>query len=566
MMALIHCRFRGLVRGLVQSLFITGIWLALPITVHAQTATPPPTVPGTIFDHAAHGDVAALKQDLANGTAVDALDHPGKYDARSALIWAINRQQYAAAAFLLDHGANPDQSAKGTMALAYAYYAGVPARHADQPLRVDTRWLKLLLDHGANINQLQPYSGEPLLTLMLSEVRPDVEAIRFVMSYHPALDGRFKSAGGGACTTVLLRMTTQVITTTEQVEALRRLLDADANPNVRSPGTLFVGKYGVDAGRTPLTYVARSFYDDGHARPAVVAARLAAIDLLLAHGADPRQGGMENLANAYPADCPVPPAAPEAATILRDDHSNTALTYLLANTLLYPAVFDRLLAAAGPIQHGEIGFSALYYNVMLLKRAYVLSPPQAAMLEQQLDRLLSLGVTPNPGLVHLSADEGWNNLWTSTIGDDRVGLEYLPLYLDRVPDATYEKLLQAGADPAIRRFDGMTPGDSVIQWLIKQRAATKLDLLRAHPGMLARIPTWCGRSVAEIADALNPQVQTSPRLATPTGQAAKRLLLQFLDTPGCHVDGDLRRDAIDNVKRLDDADIAKALAVRADWH
>ena len=525
---------------------------------------------------AAHqGDIDTLERLLAAGAAIEEFSPRGT----TPLIYALRNRQYEAAERLLERGANPSQTTReGFSPLSYAFWAGI---QREAPQDFDARWLRLLLARGADPLAFSAYR-EPLLYQVAHYYPPQPEALQFVLGYALPVDQR----AAPNCMTALSNV---VFNETAYPEAknriVRLLLAAGANPNVSWAANHMVG----DKRRypTPLITAAGGFHrerDETHINEASRAARLELLDLLLAAGADPRFGGNGSQLR-LPAEChEIPEAGPGSSwsagsswSDLETVQSNPALTEILGDLAPFRTAFDRILGRATPIAAGEIGYPALEatlasYSQLRTRqemqaadlaknepRAVRAQPERQARLadlEYAMTTLLQLGAGINPEHVQLAGERSWSELWQAD------GIEVLPLFEHRLPDALYEDFLRAGANPAVRKGGHFSDNVALVTHLIRQRAASKLDLLRQHPGLLTRVPPWCGRTVADISRALGYNEQDARKLlATPTGQTAKRFLLDLLRQPNCTLpDPEERAQLPALLTRLQDTDINQALA------
>ena len=523
------------------------------------------------------GDLESLAQESGNGASIDAFSPRGS----TPLIYALENHQQRAAEWLLAHGANPSHPSRtGFTPLSYAFWAGVDKRGG--PEAFDERWLRLLLERGADPLAAPKYR-DPLLFLVASEYPPQAKALRFVLSHHLPVDQR----SGKDCWTALSRVVAmESFYPKEKNEVVGLLLAAGADPNVSWATNSYVES--KRSYPTPLIRAAQGLVREMEQPAASVAgweARLKLINALLDAGADPRFGGFGSQVS-LPAQCvEVPEGEPGSSSSggsswgdFSNERSNPALTEIIGDASSFRPAFDRLVDAASPIASGEIGYPAFeavlsrYSNLLaqthwveddLAKndpraaQQYTMLRERVADLEYALTRLLDLRARVNPEQVQLSEENTWNDLWTAMDG-----ISSLPLFEHRMPDALYEAFLAAGANPALRKGGFFGDHSSLITHLILKKAASKLELLRKHPGLLTHIPLWCGRSVADIGKALGQQGRDS--LTTPTGQVARHFLLDLLSQPGCHVrTEDERQQVTASLRKLGDSEITRALSQSA---
>jgi uncharacterized protein len=556
--------------------------------VWAESAPPAATaadhgVPDSLQSAAARGDLAAIDALLASGSAIDARNAEGY----PALIIALKKHQFASTEHLLARGADPNQrDSSHYTATTFAFWAGLAPDYA--PSTYDDRWLRLLLDHGAHVDAIMPYR-EPLLTEVATCYPPQPSALRLLLAYHPPVD----QIVNDHCETALYQVVYQETRYPEgKHEIIRQLLAAGADPNHTIISNSYVGGAQMNY-PTPLLAAAAGLdrsSPDNLESAAETTARTALLTLLLAHGGNPRNGGIGGVHQDNVA-CPPqaegePGTSSSAAPAWRDLESsaaNPALNQMLEDTVTAPAAFSLIITAAAPIRREELGYPPLYRLLIDYRRvatllaeddqaippyqqAHLAASRRAALearrqaLENALRTLLALGAPVNPRHLRLPSGESWDNLWASD------NIEYLPLYEERLPDDLYRALLEAGAQPALR-YSGFwnEPGPSLLRHLISRNAASKLALLRDRLGLLQRVPTWCGRTVYDIADALNrdERGQLPARLATPTGQEAKAMLLNLLADPRCSMPSSLHGQLPSALASLHDQDIAAAWAASA---
>lgn len=546
-----------------------------PIPAPRRTPDLPPD-DGTpnLWLAAYQGDTDSLERLLTAGAAIGELSPRGT----TPLIYALRNRQFAAAKLLLERGANPSQTTReGFSPLSYAFWSGI--QH-DAPPAFDPRWLRLLLAHGADPLAFSAYR-EPLLYQVARYYPPQPEALQFVLGYALPVDQR-------ATPNCMTALSNVVFNETAYPEAknriVRLLLAAGANPNVSWAANHTVGNKRRYP--TPLLTAAAGFSRERElpGNPRSLAGRLELLDLLLAAGADPRFGGNGSQLR-LPAECvEIPNGGPGSSSSagsswsdLEPGQANPALSEILGHLAPFRSAFDSVIARAAPIATGEIGYPALettlgQYSRLRTRqemmaaelarkepRAVQVQPElqaRLADLEYALAVLLQLGARINPEHVLLE-DGAWNELWQAKVTPREGGIEDLPLFEHRLPDALYADFLRAGANPAVRKGGHFSDNVALVTHLIRQQAASKLDLLRQYPGLLSRIPPWCGRTVADIGQALigYSGQDARKRLATPTGQAAKRFLLDLLRQPNCS----LPAQVPDLLTPLQDADINQAL-------
>jgi hypothetical protein len=550
------------------------VWHAAPLRAASPSAEP--VAVENIWGAAEAGDVAGLQKFVANGIEIDAQEK-----GKSALIRALERRQFNAATWLLQHGADANQTTRGGFsALSYAYWAGI----APAPQPYDVRWLNLLLQRGANVDALN--RNETMLMRVVGDRPFQPEAFKRILAQHPQLERRKTKS----CATALFD-------SLGSSEAMQLLLEAGANPNVNEMTNAYygAGDWGYMMYATPLLRAAGLSAGYGERQSTVELQYEEQVWRLLKHGANPRWGGIGGPHEAH-LDCPEGKsdgpgvsgtAAPEWVGF-DFGQSNPALTQLLGVASPRWTLFDELVRVAQPIAPGEIGFPAIYDAVGqykgLLARINQNDPaknPQATAkqlaeyqfmlqrkqsLEYTLHRLLDLDAKVNPAM-RVSTQLGWGDLWLTSLDDSTSGLGLLPLYVDEMPDALYLRFLQHGASPAIRTdaFQGDTT--PVVPYLIKRGAASKLALLGEYLGTLNSVPPWCGATVHSIAQALQPQFDSRGRASTPplsssTGQEAKKIMLTLLRNPRCESDFD---DLNALLKNLADAQINQAYAASALW-
>lgn len=536
-------------------------------TPAAKTRLPPDGSPN-LWLAAYQGDTETIGQLLAQGAAID---EPDPNDT-APLIYALRQRQYAATELLLTRGANTSAKHSGFTALSFAFWAGLDHQNKTP---YDGRWLKLLLEHGADMHATTKFRP-PLLTQVTTEYPPRPEALKIVLDYRPRINQR----SGEQCTTALMSVLPRRSQYPEaKYQIVRMLLEAGASTNLTEITNHVVGMNRSYP--TPLLLATRGFnYVDITTDDLAIRGEL--IDLLLKYGADPRFGGIggrhENHQDENCQELPEngPGTSWSAATAWSDfsgSTGNPALTELLGDTAGHRAVFDRIIAAASPIAPGEVGYPALDSALASYKRVvnYIeliesdKSPSvdnqqkrvhlqaRRADLEHALRTLIDLDVPLNPAHLVLPPDTNWQELWTPL-----TGIEHLPLFEHRMPDDIYLRLLQSGANPAIRPGD-LSSRDALIKHLIRQKATSKITILNEHLGLLERVPSWCGRTVGDIGEALVRPGKAPENLAKPEGQAAKRILLKLLRNPACTARGEeLRQRLPELFRQLDDPEIEQA--------
>lgn len=552
---------------------------ASPTPIRSRPDLPPDDGSPNLWQMAYSGDVESLGSLLDRGAAIDEFSPRGT----TPLIYALRNRQFAAAELLLARGANPSQTSRdGSTPLSFAFWAGIDRENPDA---FDVRWLRLLLSRGADPLAYSKYR-EPLLFLVASHYPSQPKALRFVLSYSLPVDQRT----GDDCRTALAKVVNmEVSEIAAKNEIVRLLLTAGANPNV---SWVSKPKHSYDTPLIDATYRFTPEMGQLGAR-ASARVRLELVDLLLEAGADPRFGGDGSNVRQPPEclesseDGPGSSATAAAAwSGLFEEQSNPALTEIFGHVTSFRPALERLANAAAPIGAGEIGYRALeltlaHYSHLLshmeriagevAKKSSRAMAEYPELLERKSDleyaqaRLLELRVRVNPEHVLLSKDSEWNDLWLAQTTRDESGIESLPLFEHRMPDELYKAYLIAGASPALRKGNHLDEHASLITHLIRARAASKLELVRQYPGLLTRIPTWCGRSVADIGRALGrSDVAAQPNLATPTGKVARRFLLDLLQQPACRLlDEEQRRELPALLARLGDPEIDQALAASA---
>lgn len=534
---------------------------------------------------AARGEVAVIEQLLAAGSFIDEADPKGM----TPLIHALRQRQLAAARTLLDRGANPSKVTRGGFTpLAYAFWAGL-ATEGNASYNGD--WLRLLLDRGADVHTTTALQ-KPLLALVAQVYPPVPDALQIVLPYGPRINQRF----GTQCETALMGLVRNDIQHAEaSQEVVRLLLEAGALPNLTS-----ITNHNVGTDRshpTPLLRATQALARDELWNHGPREQHLVAfLDLLFKHGADPRVGGIggqhEDHQSAGCSELPQgAPGSSGSASPAWSDFSgstgNPGLTEALGNTAPFRSAFDRILSASAPIARGEVGYPALdaalssYTRVIDMlemidsgryphpadKRRHENLLVRKADLENAMRTLLDLGVATNPSYVMLPPGRDWNELWIARRVPEEGGIERLPLYEHRMPDALYQAFLQGGANAAIRPGGHFSKSDSLLTHLIRNNAASKLALLREHLGLLTKVPTWCHRSIADVATALvNQQKAAQSKAMSPSDQAAKNILLDLMAHSNClpqapnHPAMQALRELL---KRLDDAEISSVFSKHA---
>lgn len=497
--------------------------------------------PPDFWQAAAQGDIATLQARLDAGQAVDQVDAKGD----SALIHALRQKQFAASELLLTRGANPSQNSGNQFsALGFAFWAGIDRK---KPEIYDGRWLRLLLDRHAEINAATAHL-DPLLYQVATAYPPQPEALKLVLTYHPRIDQR----SGRECDSALGAVIAMESRFRDAKNGIvRQLLAAGADPNLVSFGSR--SRHAP----TPLLKAVRGYGNEDVRSDGVKnnrAARLALIDLLFEFGADPRAGADPAL--QPPAECAD--AARDGGSSIDDlafdVQGNPALTTSLGDTAAFRDAFERVLRGAAPVAPGEIGYAAIEHTLaryarlaesleMLESYRYSDNPnaqeitnlqARRADLEHALQRLLELGARINPDHVILPPEGRNDDLPIARSQPELSGIEYLPLYEYRLPDDLYLRVLQAGADPAIRPGDFSGNKESLLSWLIRHQAASKLDLLKNHLGPLKSTPRWCGRSVLDIWQGFGYHAPAWRKmLATPAGAVAREILIELLNEPNC---------------------------------
>lgn len=522
----------------------------------------------SIWQAADRGDNAAIERFLAEGDNIDARfpggTAPQAVPGGTPLLFALRKKRLATAEFLLDRGADPNgTTSDGFSALHYAFWAGLADDKSSSGY--DGRFLRLLLDRGAAIDARAPHRDSVLMLIGgYSPAQPD--ALRTLLAYRLDVNRRQPPK----CETVFYRLVSETRgLSAAKEQALKLLLTAGANPDANLAGN---GYYGVGGGkdgwsyphyRTPLLRAANfhSYADFGTSGyRADLAATAELVRFLLDNGANPRRGGIGGPHDSDPECLDIPDGQPGSSGTAAPEwvgfpftRANPALSELLGRTAIHRESFDRVVAAAQPIQSGEIGFPAVHdmlssYNHLKYYLSRDKDSPADAEryratrvlkenLEHGLRSVLRLGGRVNPAFVRLSTETGWRDLWETGFSPAYGGVKYLPLYEHEMPDDLYLAFLEAGASPAIRRDKGGVSGAdvSVIQYLIRRNAASKLALIGGHLGLLERLPTWCGRTVNEIAEEL--AARSAARSTDVSfGEAdreARKILRTLLRNPAC---------------------------------
>lgn len=568
---------------LVLFLVLACVAQASPTPARSRPDLPPDDGTPNLWQAAYSGDLEILGRLLDSGAVIDEFSPRGT----TPLIYALRNRQFAAAELLLTRGANPSQTSRdGFTPLSYAFWAGIDRENPDA---FDDRWLQLLLSRGADPLAHSKYR-EPLLFLVASHYPSQPKALRFVLSYSLPVDQR----AGKDCRTALADVVNMEVSEMEaKNDIVRLLLTAGANPNVSWVINLYSDN--KRSYPTPLIDVTHGFTPEmGQLGASARArARLELVNLLLEAGADPRFGGYGSNVRLPPECVEAPEDGPGSSGTsaaawrgLFEEPSNPALTEIFGHVTSFRPALERLANAAAPIGAGEIGYRALELTLAhyshLLSHMEMIAGEMAKessramaeypeLLERKSDleyaqaRLLKLRARVNPEDVLLSKDGEWNDLWLAQTTRDESGIESLPLFEHRMPDELYKAYLSAGASPALRKGNHFNEHASLITHLIRARAASKLELLRQYPGLLTRIPTWCGRSVADIGHALGrSDAAAQAKLATPTGQVARRFLLDLLRQPACRLlDEEQRHELPALLARLGDPEIDQALAASA---
>lgn len=239
-------------------------------------------------------NVGAARLLLEHGANVNARE---RLFGQTALMWAASQRRPQMVALLLEHGAEVDARSRihdwerqvsGEPRAQYRPSGGLtPMLFAVREGCLDC--VRLLLDAGADIDLPDPDGITPLI-MAVANMRFDIAAFLLDAGADPnrwdwwgrtplylAVDLNTLPHGG--------RPDRPVLDATTSLELIERLLAAGANPNaqlkLRPPFRNVGADRGVDhmliIGTTPLLRAAKAFDTD-------------AIELLLAHGADPNLG------------------------------------------------------------------------------------------------------------------------------------------------------------------------------------------------------------------------------------------------------------------------------------
>ncbi len=200
------------------------------------------------------GDMESLKQLLATGVDVNMLTGAGAGVGYTPLLVATLRAQIEVAVYLLDHGADPNNNAAGFLPLHWASttwegYSSNPVYGFEDPMsgipdrKGKLRLVKALLAHGAKVNA------------QMTKRQPSF--------------GTGYTDGVGA-TALLLAASVQ------DVEMMQILLDAGADPRIQTAtkAHAIMAASGLNHG------IGESFVTEAEA--------IAAVNLLLQHGVDPK--------------------------------------------------------------------------------------------------------------------------------------------------------------------------------------------------------------------------------------------------------------------------------------
>lgn len=200
------------------------------------------------------GDLESLKLLLAAGVDVNSLTGAGAGAGYTPLLVATLRAQIDVALYLLDHGADPNNNAAGFLPLHWASttwegYASNPVYGFEDPMsgipdrKGKLRLVKALLAHGANVNA------------RMTKRQPS-----FATGY----------TDGVGATALLLAASV------DDVEMMQILLDAGADPKIKTATNAhsIIAASGLNHG------IGESLVTEAEA--------IAAVNLLLAHGVDPK--------------------------------------------------------------------------------------------------------------------------------------------------------------------------------------------------------------------------------------------------------------------------------------
>jgi ankyrin repeat protein len=260
------------------------------------------------------GNVSAMDTLLRHGADVNAKE---KLRGTTPLMWAAAQSHAAALKFLIDHGADISARSNLTSKGRTAYLAPTAVDRArqenggrgrgqrDQPAEFsfndnarldgggltalvfaarqgDVETVKVLVDAGADVNQVTQYGWSPLLTatqnryykvgsfLLDHGANPNVANKGGWTPLYIATDNRNIEGGDYPVRKADI----------DHLEYIKKLLDKGANPNARA----------IDSTETRTIFTMQWLYEDG-ATPFLRAAQsgdVALMQLLLARGADPK--------------------------------------------------------------------------------------------------------------------------------------------------------------------------------------------------------------------------------------------------------------------------------------
>ena len=200
------------------------------------------------------GDLESLKLLLAAGVDVNSLTGAGASAGYTPLLVATLRAQIDVALYLLDHGADPNNNSAGFLPLHWASttwegYSSNPVYGFEDPMsgipdrKGKLRLVKALLAHGAQVNA------------QMTKRQPS-----FATGY----------TDGVGATALLLAASV------DDVEMMQILLDAGADPKIKTATNAhsIIAASGLNHG------IGESLVTEAEA--------IAAVNLLLAHGVDPK--------------------------------------------------------------------------------------------------------------------------------------------------------------------------------------------------------------------------------------------------------------------------------------